>query len=290
MSPEQALGQSTIDHTTDIWSFGIIAAECLTGVRPFDGETLGALLVNICHHPIPSPSTLGPVPPGFDAWFARATNRDQKARFQSAAEASAALRSMGDPALNALPRAQLTSVIDGQLPQLADNAQLAQTAGPASMTIPGLPSSHPRRAVFFALPALALLVAAGALGWQQLQSSHTPEVSSNATSGTTLGSTHAETSPTVVPNENRVDPAPSAAINQSAQQNRSQDAGTPVVLVGAQSPSPSVSAAPATNRAVVVARPAKGASAPKGKQGARVEPELPQPAKTNRISNNAAGF
>lgn len=92
MSPEQALGQTTIDHRTDIWSLGVIACQCLSGQRPFDKNTPGALLMAICSEPIPKPSSLAAVPAGFDEWFARATARCPTERFESAAEAAAELR------------------------------------------------------------------------------------------------------------------------------------------------------------------------------------------------------
>jgi serine/threonine-protein kinase len=92
MSPEQAEGKSAIDHRSDLWAIAVIACECITGARPFDGETFGEVILKICVRPIPVPSSLAPVPAGFDAWFAKATERDAGARFQSAAEMVDALR------------------------------------------------------------------------------------------------------------------------------------------------------------------------------------------------------
>ncbi|MCC6898575.1 MAG: serine/threonine protein kinase [Polyangiaceae bacterium] len=95
MSPEQARGRSDVDHRSDLWSLGVIAYECVTGLRPFDSATLGDLLLKICADPIP---TAAGAPPGFDAWLARALARDPNQRFQSASDLADALR-----ALSAIP-------------------------------------------------------------------------------------------------------------------------------------------------------------------------------------------
>jgi serine/threonine-protein kinase len=92
MSPEQARGHKIVDHRSDLWSFGIIAFECLTGERPVDGATAGDVIFKICGKDMPKPSSVGPVPPGFNAWFAQATRREPDDRFQSAKAMAKALR------------------------------------------------------------------------------------------------------------------------------------------------------------------------------------------------------
>ena len=85
MSPEQAIGSPPVDALTDLWSLGVVAYEAMTGVRPFDGPTLGALTMAICSERPPAPSSSDArVPAIFDTWMARACARDRTGRFETA--------------------------------------------------------------------------------------------------------------------------------------------------------------------------------------------------------------
>jgi serine/threonine protein kinase len=112
MSPEQARDPSNADPRSDLWSVAVIAYQCLVGRRPFDSASLPALSVQILVDPIPVPSEHGEVPAGFDAWFARATQRDPNARFQSARELAQALPGalgLDAPSEDALPMPTTTT-------------------------------------------------------------------------------------------------------------------------------------------------------------------------------------
>ncbi len=58
ISPEQASGQS-VSPGSDIYSLGIVAYECLTGRRPFDGDTpVGVALAQVSQEPPALPDDL----------------------------------------------------------------------------------------------------------------------------------------------------------------------------------------------------------------------------------------
>ena len=93
MSPEQAKGQGEVDHRSDLWALGCIVYECLTGQTVWSVEQgVAMILAQVASAPVPRPSRLRPdLPLAFDAWFAKALDRDVARRFQSAREFSDSL-------------------------------------------------------------------------------------------------------------------------------------------------------------------------------------------------------
>lgn len=83
LAPEQILGASQ-DQRSDQFSFGVVFYELLTGARPFNGETVGAVCSEILYtEPVP-PSKRNPsVPPELDRVIARCLAKNPLERFDS---------------------------------------------------------------------------------------------------------------------------------------------------------------------------------------------------------------
>ena len=86
MSPEQARGRA-VDGRTDIWAFGCVLFEMLTGRPPFDGETVTDILGAIVHKE-PEWSLLpGTLPESLRRVLERCLAKDQKERVRNIADA-----------------------------------------------------------------------------------------------------------------------------------------------------------------------------------------------------------
>jgi eukaryotic-like serine/threonine-protein kinase len=93
MSPEQVLGRE-LDGRSDVFSLGVVMWECLLGERLFAMDNDLATLEAITGSDVPSPLTVDPdMPEALCQIMLRALARDREARYQSAAEMRAAIRS-----------------------------------------------------------------------------------------------------------------------------------------------------------------------------------------------------
>ena len=117
MSPEQLLASRNVDRRADLWSLGVLAFQCLTGRKPFEGETAGAIALAIHTLALPKLSRIVPsLPTAVDEWFERACALEPAQRFESATEMSNAFsRALAVP-LDALV-ADVESAPEGQGPE-----------------------------------------------------------------------------------------------------------------------------------------------------------------------------
>jgi eukaryotic-like serine/threonine-protein kinase len=87
MSPEQLMSAKGADTRSDIWSLGVVAYHALTGVVPFEGETMAALCVAINAADYELASKRRPdLPKTIDEFLAKLLARNPDDRFQSAKE------------------------------------------------------------------------------------------------------------------------------------------------------------------------------------------------------------
>jgi serine/threonine-protein kinase len=98
MAPEQAKGRP-VDKRADIWAFGVVLFEMLTGRRLFHGETATETIAAVIKDDIPLDQLPPAVPPAIRRLLARCLERDPRQRLRDIGEARILL---ADPASTAV--------------------------------------------------------------------------------------------------------------------------------------------------------------------------------------------
>jgi Tol biopolymer transport system component/tRNA A-37 threonylcarbamoyl transferase component Bud32 len=146
MSPEQAEGRK-VDGRSDIFSFGSVLYEMVTGRRAFEGATKISTLSAILHKEPKAASEISPaVPMELEKIIARCLRKDPQRRAQGIADIKVALEELKEESQS--------GKLSGQVAGAAAVRPLARS---------------PRRFVTISAGVLALLVAIAGLAWWLLK-------------------------------------------------------------------------------------------------------------------------
>ena len=97
MSPEQAAGK-VVDKRSDIWSYGVVLWETITGAKLFDGETISHTLADVLRAPIDFGKLPASTPAPIVELVKRCLDRNLKTRLQAIGEARISIeRYIADP-------------------------------------------------------------------------------------------------------------------------------------------------------------------------------------------------
>ncbi len=157
MSPEQALGIKEIDQRSDLYSVGVMLYEGLARKRPYEGQTLAALVLKIHHGDHPRLGDAVPrLPRGLADAVERALSVEAGKRFASAEEMLAALVPFSDSQF-------ITSLqtLRNAAPQFAETLDATASPKPAAKPAPSTSATSMRPLLLGAAAVVVLVVGVG---------------------------------------------------------------------------------------------------------------------------------
>jgi serine/threonine protein kinase len=149
-----------VDHRADIYSLGMCFYNMVSGRYAFEEESFTAVLLAICHHPLPNLAAMVPtLPISVVGWFERCCAKNPGERFQSAEEAFVALRAAAEDVGTSRVTGERDETLRGHRAPLSQRNPPLGTADSASY--PGTQAMA--RVVPRSTPWVALLLAAGGI-------------------------------------------------------------------------------------------------------------------------------
>ena len=104
MSPEQARGKP-VDRRADIWAFGVVLWEMLTGRSLFGGDTVTDVLASVLREPLDLEALPEDTPPALRRLVGRCLEREPRERLQWIGDARLELADAADPSDRVAPPA-----------------------------------------------------------------------------------------------------------------------------------------------------------------------------------------
>jgi predicted Ser/Thr protein kinase len=163
MSPEQARGKP-VDRRADIWAFGCVLFECLTGRQAFEGETVSDLIASILKGGIEWTALPAATPPRVRTLLERCLERDARQRLRDIGEARLVLEQPGSaeapaaaPAVPARAPLPIAALVGGALLLAAIASFAAGRSSPRHASRPRGPNSCLRQAGAGSGPSAAMV-------------------------------------------------------------------------------------------------------------------------------------
>jgi tRNA A-37 threonylcarbamoyl transferase component Bud32 len=140
MSPEQARGRP-VDKRADIWAFGVVLYEMLSGRRLFEGETVTDVLASVVKHPIDWGALPSGTPSALRRLLERCLERDPRKRLRDIGDARIEIEGAPHASVAAGPRAPSRWPSGRIVAAATATLLLGLVAGGVAMrgTRPGLP-------------------------------------------------------------------------------------------------------------------------------------------------------